>query len=52
MRVVGGGSVESAGRSDDLGESYEIEVVRAGREIDVALDARFRPMARARADED
>lgn len=52
VRVAGGGSVESAGRSDDLGESYEIEVVRAGREIDVALDARFRPMARARADED
>jgi hypothetical protein len=41
LRLAGGGSVESVERSDDPGEAYEIEVVRAGRELDVVLDENF-----------
>lgn len=41
VSAAGGGSVESVERSDDPGETYEIEVIRSGREIDVALDENF-----------
>lgn len=52
VRVAGGGSIESVERSDDPGEAYEIEVVRPGQEIDVALDEDFRPVRNARYDDD
>lgn len=52
MRIAGGGSVESVERSDDPGEAYEIEVVRSGQEIDVALDEGFRQVRNTRYDDD
>jgi hypothetical protein len=36
--AVGGGRVTDIERSDDPGEAYEVEVVKGGAEIDVALD--------------
>ena len=35
-------------RSDDPGEAYEVEVIKDGREYDVALDADFRPVPNRR----
>lgn len=52
LRVAGGGSIESVERSDDPGEAYEIEIVRPGQEIDVALDEDFTPVGSARYDDD
>jgi len=37
--AVGGGQVTDIERSDDPGEAFEVEVVKGGREIDVALDS-------------
>lgn len=37
--AVGGGEVTDIERSDDPGEAFEVEVVKDGQEIDVALDA-------------
>ena len=42
LRVTSGGEVAELDRSDDPGESYEVEVIKDGREYDVALDADFR----------
>ena len=36
--AVGGGEVTDIERSDDPGEAFEVEVVKDGQEIDVALD--------------
>jgi hypothetical protein len=52
LRVAGGGRVESVERSDDPGEAYEVEVVRGGQEIDVALDKGFKPVRNARYDDE
>ncbi len=40
--AAGGGRVTDIERSDDPGEAFEVEVVKGGVEIDVALDARLR----------
>jgi hypothetical protein len=48
LRVTGGDTVAELDRSDDRGEAYEVEVIRAGREHDVALDAGFRPVPNRR----
>jgi uncharacterized membrane protein YkoI len=48
LKVTGGGTVAELDRSDDRGEAYEVEVIKAGREHDVALDADFRPVPNAR----
>jgi len=38
IEAAGGGSVTDLDRSDDPGEAWEVEVVRDGVEIDIALD--------------
>lgn len=38
LDATGGGELTEIHRSDDPGEAYEVEVRRAGREIDFALD--------------
>jgi len=48
LKVTGGGTVAELDRSDDRGEAYEVEVIKDGREHDVALDADFRPVPNAR----
>ena len=48
LKVTGGGTVAELDRSDDRGEAYEVEVLKDGREHDVALDAEFRPVPNAR----
>jgi hypothetical protein len=48
LRVTGGGTVAELDRSDDRGETYEVEVIKEGREHDVALDADFRPVPNRR----
>jgi len=42
LKVTKGGTVAELDRSDDQGEAYEVEVIKDGREYDVALDAAFR----------
>jgi hypothetical protein len=48
LKVTRGGTVAELDRSDDPGERYEVEVIKAGREYDVALDAAFRPVPNRR----
>jgi uncharacterized membrane protein YkoI len=48
LRVTGGGTVAELDRSEDRGEAYEVEVIKEGREHDVALDADFRPVPNRR----
>jgi hypothetical protein len=48
LRVTKGGTVAELDRSDDPGEAYEVEVMKAGREHDVALDEAFRPVPNRR----
>lgn len=50
LRLTQGGTITEIDRSDDPGERYEVEVVRQGREIDVALDARLRRVPNVRHD--
>jgi hypothetical protein len=38
LQAAGGGTVVEIGRSDDPGEAYEVEVLTARGEIDIALD--------------
>jgi hypothetical protein len=38
VKVAGGGTVTEIGRSDDPGETYEVEVLTDRGEIDIALD--------------
>jgi hypothetical protein len=38
LQAAGGGPVVEIGRSDDPGEAYEVEVLTARGEIDIALD--------------
>lgn len=38
VRAAGGGTVVEIDRSDDPGETYEVEVLTARGEIDIALD--------------
>jgi len=52
LKVTKGGTVAELDRSDDPGEAYEVEVIKDGREYDVALDADFRPVPNRRYDED
>lgn len=42
LAATGGGVATEIERSDDPGEAYEVEVVRDGVEIDVALDEQLR----------
>ncbi|MQA75770.1 MAG: hypothetical protein GEU88_15755 [Solirubrobacterales bacterium] len=51
LAIIGGGTVTDVDRSDDLGEAYEVEVVTAGREVDVALDHDLRRVANLRYDD-
>ena len=51
LGLTGGGKVVEVDRSDDPGEAYELEVVRDGREVDVALDERFRVVPNRRYDD-
>ena len=48
LRVTGGGTVAELDRSGDRGEAYEVEVIKDGREHDVALDADFQPVPNRR----
>src|SRR5688500_3254505 len=50
LAITGGGRVVEIDRSEDPGEAYEVEVVRDGREIDVALDAQLRRVPNVRYD--
>ncbi len=50
LRETGGGEVVELDRSDDPGEAFEVEVVKDGRETDVALDADFEPVPNRRPD--
>ena len=38
VKAAGGGTVVEIDRSDDPGETYEVEVLTARGEIDIALD--------------
>jgi len=38
VKAAGGGTVTEVGRSDDPGETYEVEVLTERGEIDIALD--------------
>lgn len=40
-KATGGGDVTDIERSDDPGEAFEVEVLKGGQEIDVALDERL-----------
>ena len=51
LKVTKGGQVAELDRSDDPGEAYEVEVIKDGREYDVALDAEFRPVPNRRYDD-
>lgn len=51
LEITGGGTVVEVDRSDDPGEAYELEVVKDGREIDVALDGEFRGVPNRRYDD-
>lgn len=51
LRVTGGGTVSEVDRSDDPGESYEVEVLKDGREHDIALDLDFEPVQNRRYDD-
>lgn len=51
LRKTNGGTVSEVDRSDDPGESYEVEVVKDGREYDVALDVDFTPVPNRRYDD-
>lgn len=51
LRVTGGGTITELDRSDDPGETYEVEVVKDGREIDLAFDASFRRVPNRRYEE-
>lgn len=42
LEAAGGGRVTDVDRSDDPGEVYEVEVVRRGFEVDLALDGDLR----------
>ena len=48
LKVTGGGTISELDRSDDRGEAYEVEVIKDGREHDVALDEDFRPVPNRR----
>lgn len=49
--AVGGGTVLSIERSDDLGEAYEVEIMTSKSEVDVALDRNLRQVPNLRYDE-
>lgn len=51
LRVTNGGTVSEADHSDDPGERYEVEVVKDGREYDIALDVDFKPVPNRRYDD-
>jgi hypothetical protein len=51
LTMTGGGTVSELDRSDDPGEAYEVEVIREGREYDVALDLDFHPVPNRRYDD-
>lgn len=51
LAVTGGGAISELDRSDDPGESYEVEVIKSGREYDIALDLHFRPVPNRRYDD-
>jgi uncharacterized membrane protein YkoI len=51
LKVTNGGTVAELDRSDDPGEAYEVEVIKDGREYDVALDTEFRPVPNRRYDD-
>jgi hypothetical protein len=51
LRITGGGTVSELDRSDDPGEAYEVEVIKGGREYDIALDLEFRQVPNRRYDD-
>jgi hypothetical protein len=51
LQHIGGGTISELDRSDDPGEAYELEVVKDGREIDLALDGEFRRVPNRRYDD-
>lgn len=51
LRVTSGGAVSEVDRSDDPGEAYEVEVIKDGREFDIALDLDFRQVRNRRYDD-
>ena len=50
-RAAGGGSIISIERSDDLGETYEVEIMTSRGEVDLALDRDLRQVPNLRYDE-
>jgi hypothetical protein len=51
VAAVGGGSVVDVDRSDDPGETYEVEVLTDRGELDVALDENLRRVENAPYDD-
>jgi hypothetical protein len=51
LRITGGGRVSEVDRSDDPGEAYEVEVIKDGREYDIALDLDFEQVPNRRFDD-
>jgi len=51
LAITGGGTVTEVDRSDDPGESYEVEVLTDQGEIDVALDQDLRRVDNERYDD-
>ena len=51
LRLAGGGVVTDIDRSDDIDEAYEVEVVTATGEIDIALNDRFERVPNLRYDD-
>ena len=51
LQIAGGGTVTDVGRSDDLGEAYEVEVLTDAGEVDVALDENMNRVPNLRYDD-
>ncbi len=49
--AAGGGTVISIERSNDLGEAYEVEIMTANGEVDVALGSNLREVPNLRYDD-
>ena len=50
VRAVGGGEVAEVERSDDRGSTWEVEVRKDGRELEVHLDRRLEAVSTERGD--
>ncbi len=51
LEIAGGGTVTDVDRSDDLGETYEVEVVTDAGEVDIAFDENLNRVPNLRYDD-